>query len=155
MIDRIKIISGGQSGVDRAALDFALQYEISCGGWCPKGRLAEDGVIDQNYPLKEAPDSSYFTRTNLNVRDSDGTLILYQRKMDEGTKLTHELAEQLDKPIVLIELTNNHDINIQKARFWITSNQIKILNIAGPRESNCKGIYDKAIEFLKSLFQFL
>ena len=155
MIDRIKIISGGQSGVDRAALDFALQYEISCGGWCPKGRLAEDGVIDQKYPLKEAPDSSYFTRTNLNVRDSDGTLILYQGKMDEGTKLTHEFAEQLDKPIVLIEITNNHDINIQKARFWIKSNQIKILNIAGPRESNCKGIYDKAIEFLISLFQFL
>jgi hypothetical protein len=115
--------------------------------------LAEDGVIDQRYPLTEAPDSSYFTRTELNVRNSDGTLILYLGKMDEGTKLTFELAKQQDKPNLIIELADNYDINIQKVQRWIKSHQIEKLNVAGPRESNCAGIYEMATAFLKGVFE--
>ena len=72
-----KIVSGGQSGVDRAALDFALENKIPCGGWCPKGRLAEDGRIHHRYPLRETSSTDYRVRTQANVEDSDGTLILY------------------------------------------------------------------------------
>lgn len=72
----LKIVSGGQTGVDRAALDVALELGLPCGGWCPKGRKAEDGVIHSRYPLKETPSEEYNERTTWNVRDSDGTLIV-------------------------------------------------------------------------------
>jgi putative molybdenum carrier protein len=71
----IKIVSGGQTGADRAALDWALARGVPCGGWCPKGRKAEDGPIDLKYPLKETPSSSYLQRTEWNVRDSDATVV--------------------------------------------------------------------------------
>ena len=89
-----RIISGGQTGVDRAALDAALEYNFPCGGWCPKGRLAEDGIISQKYPLKETESSEYEVRTKLNVRGSDGTLILTWGKPTGGTTLTVEFAKQ-------------------------------------------------------------
>src|SRR5438876_1977372 len=87
-----KIISGGQTGVDRAALDVALELGIPCGGWCPQGRRAEDGVIPARYPLRETPWWGYPQRTEWNVRDSDGTLILAEGEPDRGTVLTRELA---------------------------------------------------------------
>jgi predicted Rossmann fold nucleotide-binding protein DprA/Smf involved in DNA uptake len=148
--NKISIVSGGQSGVDRAALDFALQNNISCGGWCPKGRLAEDGIIPEFYPLKESGSSDPSKRTRLNVDHSDGTLIIYQEKMDEGTRLTHDYARQKAKPL-LIHIANKKP---DTAAFnkWLESNHITILNIAGPRESNSPGIYNKAGEVLYDLF---
>src|SRR5262245_54833883 len=92
-----KIISGGQSGVDRAALDVALELGIPCGGWCPKGRRAEDGPLPDRYPLDETQTSFYPERTRRNVRDSDGTLILADGAAKGGTALTIELAEQMQK----------------------------------------------------------
>ncbi len=82
------IISGGQSGVDRAALDFALKHRISCGGWCPLGRMAEDGKIPNRYPLKETESEDPSFRTRKNIEDSDGSLIIYSHEMDEGTRYT-------------------------------------------------------------------
>lgn len=151
MIGIIKIISGGQSGVDRAALDFALNYGVDCGGWCPKGRLAEDGVIDQKYPLTEASDSFYQTRTELNVRDSDGTLILFMDTLDEGSLLTQKIANSFNKPLLEVDIKNVDEKRIKRVQNWIRFHKIKVLNIAGPRESNSPGIYQKSMEFLERL----
>ena len=151
MIKRVKIISGGQTGVDRAALDFALEFNIGCGGWCPKGRIAEDGEIDVKYPLKETLDSSYETRTKRNVQDSDGTLILYDGELDDGTLLTMELVQKSEKPLLKIDLSGENDKNLQKVSNWINFNHLEILNIAGPRESNSPGIYAETMAFLEAL----
>src|SRR5437867_4357828 len=93
-----KIVSGGQTGVDRAALDVALELGVKCGGWCPQGRRAEDGRIDERYPLQETPWDGYPQRTEWNVRDSDGTLILTCGEPDRGTALTIELVQRKKKP---------------------------------------------------------
>src|SRR5437870_10377236 len=93
-----KIISGGQTGVDRAALDVALELGLPCGGWCPRGRRAEDGPIPERYPLQEMKSPAYPPRTARNVRDSDGTVILTRGQPDRGTALTIELAERYRKP---------------------------------------------------------
>jgi len=100
----MKIISGGQTGVDRAALDFCLENDISCGGWCPKGRLAEDGCIAEKYLLIETETKDYAERTLLNVENSDGTLIIYKNEMDGGSELTLEFVKEKKKPHFLIDL---------------------------------------------------
>jgi hypothetical protein len=96
-----KIISGGQTGVDRAALDVAIELELPCGGWCPRGRLAEDGTVPDRYPLQETRSAEYAERTERNVIDSDGTLIIATRPLTGGTALTVELAHRRDKPLLL------------------------------------------------------
>src|SRR6266851_4977853 len=96
-----KIISGGQTGVDRAALDVALELGIPCGGWCPKGRRAEDGRIPKRYPLVETPTPAYPVRTEWNVRDSDGTLVLARGQASGGTALTIEFATDYGKPCLV------------------------------------------------------
>lgn len=151
MIRILKIISGGQSGVDRAALDFAMKNGIPCGGWCPKDRKAEDGLISEKYPLKEAPDSLYETRTKLNVQDRDGTLILFFQRMDEGTLLTFDQAQHIEKPVLTIDLFEGGEEDLQKVRSWMNFNYLEIINIAGPRESNNTGIYERAMLFLNKL----
>ena len=98
-----KIISGGQTGVDRAALDVALELGIPCGGWCPKGRLAEDGPIPLRYPLEETRSKKYPTRTKKNVLAADATLILTRGAADRGTALTIRLAEKYDKPHSVVD----------------------------------------------------
>jgi hypothetical protein len=101
----LEIVSGCQSGVDRAALDAALEAGVPCGGWCPKGRAAEDGPIDARYPLHETPSSEVQQRTEWNVRDSDGTLILSRgTELTGGTLLTQRLAQQRGKPCLAIDL---------------------------------------------------
>ncbi len=146
-----KIISGGQTGADRAALDVALAESIPCGGWCPKGRKAEDGTIDAKYPLRETKDKNYETRTRLNVQEGNATLILFQKRFDEGTRLTKKLAEESGKPVLAIDLINNMKDNLKEVVSWLQKQQPEILNIAGPRESNSPGIYKAAYEFLKEL----
>ena len=91
----ITIVSGGQTGADRAALDWALKHNVPCGGWCPKGRKAEDGPIDSKYPLQETPSSSYLQRTEWNVRDSDATVLFsIQPILSGGSKRTMEFARE-------------------------------------------------------------
>jgi hypothetical protein len=144
-----KIISGGQTGVDRAALDVALELGIPCGGWCPKGRKAEDGPIDPRYPLKETNSPNYPLRTEKNIRESDGTLILTKGQVNGGTALTVQLSIEYEKPHLIIDLDNK--IDPLMFREWGKKNNIKILNVAGPKESEVPGIHDKAVDFLKKV----
>lgn len=141
-----KIVSGGQTGVDRAALDAAFDLGIPCGGWCPKGRKAEDGIIPQHYPLEETLSDDYSERTKLNIKDSDGTLILVPEmplpaSITDGTNLTiQEVKEK--KTYLIIDLSKKQDIN--STVNWVKKFDIKVLNIAGPRESQSPGIYQLA-----------
>jgi len=131
-----KIISGGQTGVDRAALDAALENMFPCGGYCPQGRQAEDGIIPQNYPLQELNRGDYAARTIKNVEISDGTLLIFKNKMEGGTKLSYEIAIAMKKPVFLIKIINtNVKINVGEILRWIEENKIIFLNVAGPRLS--------------------
>jgi predicted Rossmann fold nucleotide-binding protein DprA/Smf involved in DNA uptake len=141
-----KIISGGQTGVDRAALDAAIRLGIPCGGWCPQGRKAEDGMIPDRYPLQEASSPDYPVRTRLNVEDSDGTLILTRGSPQGGTALTLKLARKLNKPFLLVDLARNPEPS--EVQRWIQKNHIRILNVAGPREGESVGVFEKASAFL-------
>ncbi|MAH76290.1 MAG: hypothetical protein CBC62_09590 [Opitutia bacterium TMED102] len=133
----LKIVSGGQTGVDRAALDWALANGAACGGWCPLGRLAEDGIIDLRYPLRETPETDPAQRTEWNVRDSDGTLIVsLAKRLVGGTRLTEVLAERLAKPhLVLAKTDGDLSAQVEALRRFIAENGIQVLNIAGPRAS--------------------
>ena len=146
-----KIISGGQTGVDRAALDVALELGISCGGWCPKGRKAEDGPIDIRYPLRETASANYSVRTGKNVRESDGTLVLTGLgRPSAGTALTIKFAQKHKKPYLVRDPFVKKDLGT--IRMWLEVNGIRVLNVAGPRESEIPGIHEKVFEFLKELF---
>jgi hypothetical protein len=144
-----KIVSGGQTGVDRAALDVALGLGLPCGGWCPKGRRAEDGPIAPHYPLTETASTAYPHRTRLNVRDSDGTFTLTLGQPDRGTALTIDLARRMKKPLLVVDLDAPADVAAVGA--WIRNQRIEVLNVAGPRESTKPGIYAKAARFLREL----
>lgn len=144
-----KIVSGGQTGVDRAALDVALDWGVAVGGWCPRGRRAEDGTIPEQYPLQETESSQYDVRTRRNVRDSDGTLVLNCGEPVGGTALTIAVADQMRKPIYIADL-NLHPAP-QPVIDWLGLHNIATLNIAGPRESTIPGIGQRAAEFLTSL----
>jgi hypothetical protein len=142
----LKIVSGGQTGVDRAALDIALELGIPCGGWCPKGRIAEDGPIDPIYPLIETDSPGYFERTEKNVVDSDGTLVLNRGPLNGGTALTIEYLEKHRKPYRVIDMGNG--THPQEVILWLRSQRVQVLNVAGPRESKCPGIYQDSKVFL-------
>lgn len=144
-----KVVSGGQTGVDRAALDAALELALPCGGWCPRGRRAEDGPIDARYPLTETPSDDYSQRTAWNVRDSDGTLILTRGAPIGGTALTIDVAERLRKPHLVVDLARSS--RPRAAREWLDRNAVRVLNVAGPRESGMPGIYADALAFLRSV----
>jgi len=148
-----KIISGGQTGVDRAALDVAIKLGIPCGGWCPKGRRAEDGRIPGHYPLQEASSPEYPVRTQLNIEDSDGTLVLCWGSPVGGTALTIKLAKKLKKPYLLIDLSRGKAP--QEVLDWIENNQIQTLNVAGPREGEAPGIHDRAALFLRDVLEMI
>jgi len=145
-----RIVSGGQTGVDRAALDVALELGVACGGWCPLGRKAEDGTIAAGYPLRETPSAEYAVRTKWNVRDSDGTLILTIGKPAGGTALTKSLAGEMGMPCLTVDL--NWPADVESVVEWIEAHRIKVLNVAGPRESTLPGIHLRAVDFLR---QFL
>lgn len=146
-----KVISGGQTGVDRAALDVALAGGLQIGGWCPKGRLAEDGTIPMIYPLQETPSPQYAQRTQWNVRDADGTLILTCNEPTGGTALTIHTAQRLHKPFRVIDLMTPEDP--RDVASWISHMDITILNVAGHRESICPGVYQKAFNWLQNILE--
>jgi hypothetical protein len=145
-----RVVSGGQTGVDRAALDIALWLGLPCGGWCPKGRRAEDGPLPAHYPLQETTSPAYPQRTALNVRDADGTLVLARAAPDRGTALTVHLAERYRKPCCVVDLAETP--SPQAVRGWLEEHAIGVLNVAGPRESSKPGIYDQAKAFLCAVF---
>lgn len=147
----VRIISGGQTGVDRAALDVAMARGLACGGWVPRGRRAEDGCLPLRYPMRESRRNSYGERTRLNVRDADGTLILTRGRPIGGTALTAVLAQRLGKPYLLVDLENAP--NPATINQWIDERGIRVLNVAGPRESTCPGIYGQAAALLDMLLR--
>jgi hypothetical protein len=132
-----RIVSGGQTGVDRGALDAALAVGFECGGWAPGDRMAEDGVISDRYPLTPLPNGNYRQRTRLNVVDSDGTAILYEGYLSDGTRLTRELCELLSRPCILISARETPDpiAAAEAVVKFIEDNHIETLNVAGPRAS--------------------
>lgn len=145
-----KIVSGGQTGVDQAALEVAIKLNIPLGGWCPKGRLAENGTIPVKYPLVETESSDYSVRTKLNIRDSDGSLILVPKipiQTTDGTMLTLQEVKQQQKPHLIIDLSKKP--NVELIVHWVSENNIKILNIAGPRESQSPGINQLSAKYLE------
>ncbi len=133
--------------MDRAALDAALVLGLPCGGWCPRGRLAEDGPIDPRYPLQETPSTDYPQRTEWNVRDSDGTLVLTRGRPSGGTALTISLARRYRRPLLVLDLAQDPDPS--EVRRWAEVEGIGVLNVAGPRESLQPRIQDEARGFLE------
>ena len=146
-----RIVSGGQTGVDRAALDVAIECGLEHGGWCPQGRLAEDGFIPARYRLQETISADYPPRTEQNVLDSDGTLILYIKRLYGGTQLTYALAERHGKPCLLVDLSS--PLQAGEVRQWLCHQAIRALNVAGPRESTSPGIGQLAAEYLQAVLE--
>ncbi|HEY3121670.1 MAG TPA: putative molybdenum carrier protein [Vicinamibacteria bacterium] len=143
----MKVISGGQTGVDRAALDAAQELGLDCGGWCPRGRRAEDGRIPDRYPLRETASSDYPSRTAANVREADATLVLVQRGgRSRGTALTRRVAAEYEKPLLEVDLSAAP--RPETVQEWLERLGVRTLNVAGPRESETADIYDRAREFL-------
>ncbi|MDD3146421.1 MAG: putative molybdenum carrier protein [Candidatus Riflebacteria bacterium] len=172
------LISGGQTGVDRAALDFAMQSGIPCHGWCPAGRRAEDGAIPDFYRLLETDSALYQQRTRLNVRDSDATLIFTDGCPSRGTALTVECCRRMKKPFLLIDVADELQKNrlndlsettqsgeewlsekppvsetafsaAGKIKTWLQRTKPAVLNLAGPRASECPTIADLVVILLR------
>lgn len=150
----IKIISGGQTGADRASLDFALENGIEMGGFVPKGRRAEDGKISEKYPnLIETVTRNYAERTELNVINSDATLIFSHGKLTGGSKLTRNFAKKHKKPFLHIDFAGLMvEISVEETKKWLKSIKCTNLNVAGPRASSDAEIYEKTKDFLKRVF---
>ena len=146
-----RIISGGQTGVDRAALDVAIELGIPHGGWCPKGRRAEDGTIPARYRLDATETSDYAFRTERNVLDSDGTLIFYRTVLRGGTALTAQLAQQHGKPCFLFDIDQPEEP--ETVWRWLRENTVRTLNVAGPRESQNPGIASQTERLLRHLLR--
>ena len=149
-----KIISGGQTGADRAALDVAIKYSIHHGGWIPKGRIAEDGPLPERYQLQEMPTISYTKRTEQNVIDSDATLIFSRGKPTGGTDYTRKMALKHKKQMVHIDLklSTSYDA-AYRILSWIRHYEIKILNVAGPRTSKDPAIYNDVFKILDTAYK--
>jgi hypothetical protein len=141
-LSRVTIISGGQTGVDRAALDFAIEYGLPHAGWCPRGRRAEDGAIDERYHLEETPSPGYAQRTTWNIRDSDATVIFtLPVELSGGTAFTLQQANYLGKPVLHLARdaeplgTSATALRKQAERLveFLDAHQVRRLNVAGPR----------------------
>ena len=150
----LKIISGGQTGVDRAALDVALRHAIECGGWCPAGRLDEFGKIPDRYPVQELQAGGFNERTLQNVKDSDGTVVVYPGELRGGTEQTVRFCVDLKRPHQLIDASKLSAEDAAKLiADFVRENKIGILNIAGPRQSEWPGGYDDASRALSAFLQ--
>lgn len=148
------IISGGQTGADRAAFDFALENRIAIGGFVPQGRRAEDGRLSGDYPnLTETATRNYAVRTELNVQNSDATLIVSHGRLTRGSRLTKKFAAAYAKPFLHVDfLESTIEEAAEKTRRWLASINCRKLNIAGPRASTDAEIYEKTKRFLAELF---
>ncbi|MES9829387.1 MAG: putative molybdenum carrier protein [Candidatus Thiodiazotropha sp.] len=152
----LKIVSGAQTGVDRAALDAAIAYGVEAGGWCPHGRLAEDGVIPEYYPVTALANAGYTERTLQNVIDSDATLIIYFGYLSGGTEQTLAFCIAQRKPYLLIDAGElDRWRAAQRIQQFIADKGIAVLNVAGPRASGEASAYDYARTILESVLKTL
>jgi hypothetical protein len=148
-----RIVSGGQTGVDRAALDVAIKLGISHGGWVPRGRLTESGPLPQKYHLKETSSSQYSVRTKKNVVETDGTLILSHGALTGGTEYTRKMAIRHGRPCLHIDLFQTAAFHAATAiNQWIRQKNIEILNVAGARASEDPAIYTDTLNILESVY---
>jgi hypothetical protein len=155
-VKSFKIVSGGQTGVDRAALDVALKRGINCGGWCPSGRLDEFGRIPDRYPVEELEHGGFTERTLQNVKDSDGTMIIYFGKLSGGTEQTLRFCEEQRRPYQLIDASKISGEDAEKLiSGFVHKYKVRVLNVAGPRKSEWREGYDYAFGalagFVKSI----
>ncbi len=149
-----RLVSGGQTGADRAALDWALGRGLECGGWCPAGRLAEDGRIPDRYPLKETPESAYIVRTEFNVRDSDATVLFsIDPQLAGGSAATRDFCVALKRPFLPLARANCPiDQAAKRLHDFVFRNEVAILNVAGPRASEEPQIGDYVAAVLDLAF---
>lgn len=148
-----KIISGGQTGADRAALDVAILLDIAHGGWISKGRRTENGRLPAKYNLREMPTTGYIERTEKNVIDSEGTLIVSHGELTGGSALTPQFAEKYSRPWLHIDLNSTPAFRAAGSiKSWIEINGIEVLNVAGPRASKDARIYQTTVEILRTVF---
>ena len=153
-VKALKIISGGQTGVDRAALDVALRHGIECDGWCPAGRLDEFGRIPDYYPIQELQGGGFTERTLQNVKDSDGTVVIYPGKLEGGTEQTVRFCIELKRPHELIDASQISTESAAKLiRDFVDKNKIDILNVAGPRQSEWPEGYAYASRVLSAFLK--
>jgi len=151
MID--KIISGGQTGVDQAGLDVAIKLGIPYGGWIPKGRKTENGPLPRKYTMQEMPTSNYPDRTEKNVIDSDGTLIISRGSLNDGSEYTRKMAMKHHRPWLHIDITKDAKFHAAtRIISWVVDHEVSVLNIAGPRASKDPEIYLDAMNILESAY---
>jgi hypothetical protein len=147
---QVKIISGGQTGIDRAALDLALKHGVDSGGWCPTGRLDEFGRIPDRYSVRELQAGGFTERTLQNVKDSDGTVIIYLGKLSGGTEQTVQFCVEQSQPHELIDASK---VSAEEAASliadFVRENKIDVLNVAGPRQSEWPDGYNYASHALE------
>lgn len=150
-----KINSGGQTGVDRAALDFAMERGFEVGGFVPQGRIAEDGTIPARYVnLVETESDDPSERTRLNIENSDATLIISRGPLGGGSALTFDIARSFEKPVIHIDLVDDQIVEAaREAQAWLDSRHCRRLNIAGPRASEDSEIYDLTLQLLREVFK--
>jgi Circularly permutated YpsA SLOG family len=150
------VVSGGQTGVDRGALDAALALGVPCGGWCPAGRMAEDGPIPDRYPLAELPGGGHLERTQRNVEDSDGALIITFGRAEGGTARTIEFCQKLGRPCFIVDATVvPSDEAARQALHFVRDEEIRQLNVAGPRASEEPRGYAYAYALVRELWRTL
>ena len=149
-----KIVSGGQTGVDRAGLDAGFDLGLEVGGWCPLGRVAEDGVIPDRYDaLVECDVEGYAERTQRNVEDSDATLVFYRRRLEGGSRFTAEHARRIGKPVLTIDVQRaSEESLVDRVRAFADEHAVAVLNVAGPRASKAPGLGTVARRILAQAF---
>jgi hypothetical protein len=147
-----KVVSGGQTGVDRAALDVALELEIEIGGWCPRGRWAEDGPIPDRYPLFETRSPDVHVRTQRNVETSSATLVLSRGAPMGGTRYTVDIANTMRRPLLVVDLNDSSRDHATEIATWLDTVRPGVLNVAGPRETGAPGVTEQAKWLLTKAF---
>ena len=152
-LDKLTFISGGQTGIDRAVLDFSLDHHIRCGGWCPEGRKAEDGAIDLRYPVQELPGASYAERTLANVNKADATVIIFSKEPAGGTRTSHEYVIKTGKPFLLLDMDKLTPAQAaSELNQFILRENPAMINFSGPRQSEWDQGYNCCISLLQAWY---